>query len=524
MSTDYILPIAYYIKIMKTALISVSDKKGITELAQGLVNLDIEIISTSGTVKKLQDAGIKVTSVDEITGFPEMMDGRVRTLHPKIHGGLLAIRDNDEHMKSAKEYSIKMIDLVVVNLYPFEKTIQKDDVSLEETIENIDIGGTTILRSAAKNYKYVGVIVDQNDYSKVLNELKNNNCELSLETREYLSQKAFSYTAYYDSLIADYLSKNNEFTNKLSFGYKKAYDLRYGENPHQRACFYKQVLIKESCIATAKILQGKQLSYNNIMDADAAINIVRDFNDPACVVIKHTNPCGASTYSDITVAFKRAYNADSMSAFGSIIALNRECNKEIANEISKVFVEIVIAVKFSEQALKILSKKKNLRLLEIGELSRAENLKDTRKVIGGLLVQDLDRLIIKKEDLKIVTKTKPTDGQIEEMLFAWKIIKHVKSNAILLTKNKTIVGLGPGQVSRVDAVDLAIKKAGKNIKGCVLASDAFFPFRDSIDKIALQGIKAIIQPGGSVKDEEVIQACNEHGIAMVFTGSRAFKH
>ena len=507
---------------MKTALISVSNKEGIVELAQELVNLNIEIISTGGTAQKLEEAGIKVLSIDDVTGFPEMMDGRVKTLHPKIHGGLLALRGNQEHMQAVQEHDIKLIDLVIVNLYSFEETIQKENVKLEEAIENIDIGGPTMIRSAAKNYQHVGVVVDPSDYKKVLEELKEKK-ELSLETKEYLAQKVFQHTAYYDSLISNYLTKE-DFPEKLSLGYKKAFDLRYGENPHQKATFYKEAICNETCIANSKVLQGKQLSYNNIMDADAALNIIRDFKKPACAVIKHTNPCGCSTNENIVEAFKKAYAADSMSAFGSIIALNRECNQKIAEEISKVFVEIVMAPKFSPEALESLSKKKNLRLLEVGEINRIDNLKETRKVVGGVLVQDADRLEIKKDDLKIVTEIKPSDEEIEEMLFAWKTIKHVKSNAILLTKDKTTVGLGAGQVSRVDAVDLAIKKAGKDIQGCVLASDAFFPFRDSIDKLAEVGIKLVIQPGGSIKDEEVIQACNEHGIAMVFTGNRCFKH
>lgn len=500
--------------MIKRALISVSDKQGIEDFAKQLADLGVEIISTGGTAKALEDAGIKVMSIDEVTGFPEMMDGRLKTLHPKVHGGLLAMRDNKDHMAAAKENEIEMIDLVVVNLYPFEE---------KPGIENIDIGGPTMLRSAAKNHNDVAVVVDPEDYELVLKELKDNQ-ETSLETRKYLAQKVFAHTARYDSLIANYLNEDNKFTDEMSFGFKKSFDLRYGENPHQAACFYTESNIVEPCVATAKVLQGKQLSYNNIMDADAAINVVRDFKDPACAVIKHANPCGACTDADIATAFKQAFAADSMSAFGGIIALNRNCTKEIAMEIKKVFVEIVIAPKFDQEALDILSKKKNLRLLETGELTRTEGLKDLRKVVGGILVQDLDRLIIEEKDLEIVTKTKPTDDQIKEMLFAWKIVKHVKSNAILLTKDMTTVGVGCGQVSRVDAVDIAIKKAGDNIQNCVLASDAFFPFADSIEKIVPHGIKAVIQPGGSKKDAEVIAACDEAGIAMVLTKNRAFKH
>lgn len=500
--------------MIKRALISVSNKEGIVELARELEKLGVEIISTGGTAKTLADAGIRVKAIDDFTGFPEMMDGRLKTLHPKVHGGILAIRNNEKHMQSAKDQGIKMIDFVIVNLYPFEA---------KPGIENIDIGGPTMVRAAAKNHQYVTIAVDPKDYAQIIQELKDKG-EVCLDTKKHLAQKAFAHTGYYDSLIANWLNKENEFTEEISFGYKKAYEMRYGENPHQAACFYTEPNIPEPCIATAKVLQGKQLSYNNIMDADAALNAVRDFQDPACAVIKHANPCGASTDPDITKAFKQAYNADALSAYGGVIALNRECNKDIAAEISKVFAEIVITPKFSPESLEILSKKKNLRLLEIGELKRAEKIRDMRKVVGGLLIQDLDRLIITENDLKVVTKTQPTKEQIAEMLFAWKVIKFVKSNAIILTKNNTTVGIGCGQVSRVDATDIAIKKAGANISGCVLASDAFFPFRDSIDKIAPLGIKAVIQPGGSIHDAEVIQACDEAGIAMVFTGHRAFKH
>ncbi|MFA6027731.1 MAG: bifunctional phosphoribosylaminoimidazolecarboxamide formyltransferase/IMP cyclohydrolase [Patescibacteria group bacterium] len=500
--------------MIKRALISVSNKEGIIELARELNKLKVEIISTGGTYALLKKNKIKVQEISEYTGFPEMLDGRLKTLHPKVHGGILAIRGNKKHMAAAKKHKIQMIDLVIVNLYPFEE---------KPGIENIDIGGPTMVRAAAKNHQDVGVVVDPEDYSLIIKELKEKK-KLSLDTKKYLAQKAFAHTGYYDSLIADYLNEEKKFTKEISFGFKKAYELRYGENPHQAACFYTEPHIPEPCVATAKVLGGKQLSYNNIMDADAAINIVRDFAEPACAVIKHANPCGASTNKDITTAFQQAYNADKLSAFGGIIALNRECNEAIALKISKVFAEIVIATKFSAQALKILSAKKNLRLLETGKLTRTKKIRDLRKVVGGLLVQDLDRLLVEKKDLKVVTRAKPNLEQIKELLFAWRIIKHVKSNAILITKNNTTVGVGCGQVSRVDATDIALKKAGKNIFGCVLASDAYFPFRDSIDKLASEGIKAIIQPGGSIRDAEVIKACDEYGIAMVFTGNRAFKH
>ena len=507
----------------KRALISVSNKEGIVDFAKELEKLGVEIVSTGGTHKLLEDEGVKVREISDFTGFPEMMDGRVKTMHPKVAGGMLAVRDNKEHMKAAKDNDIEMIDLVVVNLYPFEETIRKSNVKLDEAIENIDIGGPTMLRAAAKNWKHVGAVVDNKDFEKILTELKEKK-ELSEETRYELAQKAFAHTAYYDSLIADYLNKENELKQEMGLGYKKMYDLRYGENPHQTAGFYREAVIKEPSIATGKILQGKQLSYNNIMDADAALDIIKEFSEPAAVVVKHANPAGVSEQKDITEAFKKAYAADSMSAFGGIIALNRPCNKKIAEELAKVFVEIIIAPSFDNEAHEIFAKKKNLRLIEVGPISKTDHLWDVRKVVGGILIQDLDRQEITEKDLKVVTKVTPTKDDIAEMLFAWKVIKHVKSNGILLVKDMTTVGVGAGQMSRVDATEVALMKAGKNAKNCILASDAFFPFKDSIDKIYDQKIKGIIQPGGSKRDQEVIDACNEFKIPMVFTGSRAFKH
>ncbi|MBU0732143.1 bifunctional phosphoribosylaminoimidazolecarboxamide formyltransferase/IMP cyclohydrolase [Patescibacteria group bacterium] len=510
--------------MIKRALISVSNKEGVVEFAKELDKMDIEIVSTGGTYKLLEENGVKVREMADFTGFPEMMDGRVKTMHPKVAGGLLAVRDNKEHMKSAKENDIEMIDLVVVNLYPFEETIRKKTVKMEEAIENIDIGGPTMLRAAAKNWKYVAAVTDPKDYDLVLKKLQEKDQTVCEETRYYLAQKVFAHTAYYDSLIADYLNKDNDLKQEMSFGYKKMYDLRYGENPHQKSAFYREPIIQEPSIATGKVLQGKQLSYNNIMDADAALDIVKEFKDPAAVVIKHANPAGVSQQDDITEAFEKAYAADSLSAFGGVIALNRDCTKEIAEELAKVFVEIVIAPSFDNDAHDVLAKKKNLRLIEVGPISKEPHLWDMRKVVGGMLIQDLDRLIVTEKDLEVATKIKPKKEDIQEMLFAWKVIKHIKSNGILFTRDMTTVGVGAGQMSRVDSTKVALMKAEGNVEGCILASDAFFPFRDSIDEIADKKIRAIIQPGGSKRDAEVIAACNEHKIPMVFTGSRAFKH
>lgn len=514
---------------IKRALISVSDKTGILEFVQELNKLGVEIISTGGTFKKITEAGLPAIEISEFTGFPEMMDGRVKTLHPLVHGGILGLRDS--HAKVAQEHNIKWLDLVVVNLYPFSETIQKPDVTEAEAIENIDIGGPSMIRSAAKNIGWVGVVVDPADYTPLLEELKNGG--LTHETRKKLSAKAFSHTAQYDAIIANYFNLE-KFPEKLSLTYQKFnYDLRYGENPHQEACVYKEPNNHKPNILNAKIIQGKQLSYNNINDADGGLMALREFSEPACVVVKHANPCGVATGEDITEVFKHAYNADALSAFGGIICINRTCTKKIAEEIAKVFAEIIIAPDYEPDALEIFITKKNLRVLELGETPSLLD-KDRvgvrcpkyeyRYIDGGLLVQDQDVKQLEADNFKIVTKISPTEKQITDMKFAWKVLKHVKSNAILLAKNNCTVGIGPGQVSRVEAVDIAIHKAGENIMDCILASDAFFPFRDSIDKIAKTGIKALIQPGGSIKDEEIIKACDEHGISMVFTGIRCFKH
>ncbi|MEK7624077.1 MAG: bifunctional phosphoribosylaminoimidazolecarboxamide formyltransferase/IMP cyclohydrolase [Patescibacteria group bacterium] len=517
--------------LIKRALISVSNKTGIVEFAKGLHGLGVEIISTGGTKKALLEAGIPARDISDYTGFPEMMDGRVKTLHPKVHGGILGLRDT--HKEVAETHGIQWIDLVICNLYPFSETIQKPGATEDEAIENIDIGGPTMIRSAAKNVGWVGVVVDPSDYAALLDELKQGG--LSYETRKRLAIKAFGHTAQYDAIIHNYFTdlssraKRSEversgLTEVLNLTYTKLFDLRYGENPHQLAAVYTEPNNKGSNILNAKILQGKQLSYNNINDADGALSLLKEFTDPACVIVKHANPCGVAVGDNLPEVFERAYQADPLSAFGGIIALNRPCTKDIAEAINKFFVEIVIATTFESDALTVFAQKKNLRLLEISSVTPHEPHTEYRFVDGGLLVQDADTKRIETHELKTVTKKQSSQAEIKDMLFAWKVLKHMKSNAILIARDNTTVGVGVGQVSRVDAVDIAIKKAGVKLQGSILASDAFFPFRDSIDHIANKGITAIIQPGGSVKDEEVIAACDEHGIAMVFTGVRCFKH
>jgi len=505
----------------KRALISVSDKTGIVELAKELHLLGVEIISTGGTAKTISDAGIPVIEMSDYTGFPEIMDGRVKTLNPLVHGGILGLRDT--HAKIAQEQNIKWIDLVICNLYPFAEAIQKEEVTEEEVIENIDIGGPSMIRSAAKNIGWVGVVVNPKDYQIILQEITDQN-GLTYATRKRLSAKAFSHTAEYDAIIANHF-KQEKYPEEVTITYKKSYDLRYGENPHQSACVYKDSLDKSSTILNAEILQGKKLSYNNLGDAQGALDVIMEFNSPAVSVIKHANPCGVATGGDdITEIFIRAYEADSLSAFGGVVALNRTCTKEIAEYLDKVFAEIILAPKFENEALDLFAKKKNLRILKLGSIPELKERQTIKQINGGLLLQDNDTKTITKGDLKFITNKKPDDKEIETMLFAWKVLKYVKSNGILIARDNTTLGIGTGQVSRVDAVDIAISKTGDRIENSILASDAFFPFRDSIDKIAKSGIKTIIQPGGSIHDEDVIKACNEHGIAMVFTENRCFRH
>ena len=502
------------------ALISVFDKTGIIELATILTNNDVEILSTGGTAKHLRQAGITVVDVSDHTGFPEIMDGRVKTINPKIEGGILGLRDT--HASAAKMHNIKWIDLVVCNLYPFAETISKPASTLTDALENIDIGGPTMIRSAAKNLEWTSVLVDPSDYQMAIDELTEFN-GLSFEFRKKLSAKAFAHCAQYDSIIHNYLI-NKSLPETFTPTFNKQYNLRYGENPHQRAAAYRMPISTDQNVLDAKILNGKQLSYNNLMDADAALSCIREFTEPTCLIVKHGNPCGVASGDTIADIYSRAFNADSKSAFGGIIALNRTCDFATAEKINSVFIEIVIAPDYEKTALEILTRKKNLRILSVGEILPKVPKIEHRFISGGLLVQETDISSISKKHLNVVTENYPGQTQIGDMLFAWKVLKHVKSNAIITVKNKTSVGIGAGQVSRVDAVEIAITKSADNLSGAILASDAFFPFRDSIDLIAKSGVKAIIQPGGSIRDNDVIAACNEYGIAMAFTGMRCFKH
>ena len=524
-------------KKIERALISVSDKTGILELAQALQARDIEILSTGGTAKLLADNGIAVIEVSDHTGFPEMMAGRVKTLHPKIHGGLLGRRGTDDAVMA--EHNIPCIDLVVVNLYPFEATIARDDCDFAMAIENIDIGGPAMLRSSAKNHASVTVVTDASDYDKVLAEIAANDGSVTDQTRFELALKVFEHTARYDGAIANHLgsiqnpgdaaSELKQFSNTINLQFEKTQDMRYGENPHQNAAFYVEDNISEPSIATAKQLQGKELSYNNVADTDAALECIKQFTDPACVIVKHANPCGVAVSSDIKLAYDLAYATDTESAFGGIIAFNRELDAATATAIvERQFVEVIIAPTVSKEAVEVVTAKKNVRLLECGQWD-ADSLPalDYKRVNGGLLVQDRDQGKIEASDLKVVTQRQPTEQEIQDLLFAWKVGKFVKSNAIIYAKDGQTIGVGAGQMSRVNSARIAAIKAehaGLEVKGSVMASDAFFPFRDGIDNAAKVGIAAVIQPGGSMRDEEVIAAADEHGMAMVFTGMRHFRH
>lgn len=510
---------------IKRALISVSDKEGLVPFVKKLAERGVEIISTGGTHKLLEENGIKVIGISEVTNFPEMMDGRVKTLHPMIHGGLLGLRDNEEHVQTMTEHNIQPIDLVVVNLYPFKQTIQKTDVSYEEAIENIDIGGPSMLRSAAKNHKFVTVIVDPSDYETVLTELTNENA-ISYETKQRLAAKVFRHTAAYDALIADYLTKQvgEENPESLTVTYEKKQDLRYGENPHQKAAFYGQPLVGVGTIATAKQLHGKELSYNNINDADAALSIVKEFSDPAVVAVKHMNPCGVGTGETIETAFDKAYEADSVSIFGGIVAANREIDAKTAMKLKEIFLEIIIAPAFTEEALNILTTKKNLRLLQVEIENIQTNEKRLTTVSGGLLVQESDYLTFDDANITIPTKREPTEQEWENLKLAWQVVKHVKSNAIVLAKDGMTIGIGAGQMNRVGSANIAIEQAGEKIAGSAMGSDAFFPMDDTVEAAARAGVTAIIQPGGSIRDEDSIKKADEYGITMVFTGIRHFKH
>lgn len=505
---------------IKRALISVFDKRNLAMLGKALSSRGIEILSTGGSANFLREKKIAVSDVSEYTNFPEIMDGRVKTINPLIEGGILGLRD--KHESDATENNIKWIDLVICNLYPFSETISKIDCDQALALENVDIGGPTMIRSAAKNVGWVTVIIDPSDYERVLENINKEN-EINFETRSSLSSKAFGHTAQYDTIIHNYL-KESTLSNDFTLTYKKHSDMRYGENPHQAASAFQIPGDKSNGILNAKIHQGKKLSYNNIMDADAALSCLKEFKSTACVIVKHANPCGVALGANMLDVYKRAFAADNISAFGGVIAINQPCDDLLAKEISKVFVEIILAPAFTKKSLDILSKKKNLRVLEVGNIEPRDPLLEVRNIVGGLIVQETDTSILSRNKLETVTELEPSEEEINTMLFGWKVLKHIKSNGILIVKDNTTVGVGAGQVSRVDSVDIAIKKSGTEIKDSFLCSDAFFPFRDSIDKIAGSGIKAVLQPGGSIRDNEVISACNEHGIAMVFTGQRCFKH
>ncbi len=514
--------------MIKRALISVSDKTGIVEFASALASKGIEIISTGGTEKALSAAGLKVINISDVTGFPECLDGRVKTLHPKVHAGILAMRSNEEHMKQIKELGVETIDLVVINLYPFKQTILKGNVELAEAIENIDIGGPTMIRAAAKNYQDVTVVVDPADYEKVLTEI-NETGDTSANTKFRLAYKVFEHTSHYDTLIAKYLRDtlgDIEFPETLSLTFEKSQEMRYGENPHQNAVFYKEIGANRGVLPSAVQLHGKELSFNNINDTNGALMLLKEFDEPTVVAVKHTNPCGVGSAENIYDAYMRAYESDPTSIFGGIIAANREIDLKTAEEINKIFIEIVIAPAFSEEAFAVLSQKKNIRLLKLEGIEEkpSDDILDIKKVAGGLLVQKYDNELFNQEDLKCVTNVQPTKEQMEDLTFAMKVVKHTKSNAIAIAKDKRTLGVGPGQTNRILPTRVAIEYAGERSKGAVLASDAYFPFSDCVETAAAAGIKAIIQPGGSIHDQDSIDACNKYGIAMVFTGMRHFKH
>jgi len=513
---------------IQRALVSVSKKDGLIDFVKGLSEMGVEILSTGGTAKLLKDNNIPVIQVSDYTGFPEIMDGRVKTLHPLIHGGLLGRRDNEKHLEEMKKHGIKPIDMVVVNLYPFEDTISKEGVKLDEAIENIDIGGPSMLRSSAKNFQDVAVVVDSDDYEDILAEMEENDGAISYDTKMKLSVKAFKHTARYDSLISKYLESKVEgegFPSILNLQFEKITDLRYGENPHQKAAFYENIGLNKGTLSKAKQLHGKELSYNNILDLNAALELAREFDETAAVIIKHTNPCGVAIGNNLVSAYREARETDPLSAFGGIIGFNKNVDEETAKEIASTFIEAVIAPDYDESALAILKEKKNIRLLKLSNFKeKTEKEYDLRNVSGGLLLQDKDSVTLNEDNLKVVTNRQPTEKEWSAMRFAWKVAKHVKSNAIIYATENETVGIGAGQMSRVDSSKLAAMKANKPIQGTAMASDAFFPFRDSVDEAAKVGGTAIIQPGGSVKDEEVIAAANEHNIAMVFTGIRHFKH
>ncbi len=524
---------------IRRALISVSDKTGIVEFAQALAERGVDILSTGGTARLLAEQGIAVTEVSDYTGFPEMMDGRVKTLHPKVHGGVLGRRGQDDDVM--EKHGINPIDMVVVNLYPFAETVAKEGCTLADAVENIDIGGPTMVRSAAKNHKDVTIVVNASDYDRVIAEMDANDKSLTLETRFDLAIAAFEHTAAYDGMIANYFGtmvpsygenkegdEESKFPRTFNQQFEKKQDMRYGENSHQAAAFYVEANPQEASVSTARQIQGKALSYNNIADTDAALECVKEFNEPACVIVKHANPCGVALGKDILGAYNRAYQTDPTSAFGGIIAFNQELDAETATAIvERQFVEVIIAPSVSTEAIEVVAAKKNVRLLECGEWSTKTTGFDVKRVNGGLLVQDRDQGMVSLDDLKVVSKRQPTEEELKDALFCWKVAKYVKSNAIVYAKGDMTIGVGAGQMSRVYSAKIAGIKAadeGLEVAGSVMASDAFFPFRDGIDAAAEAGIKCVIQPGGSMRDDEVIAAADEHGMAMIFTGMRHFRH
>ncbi|EJY0700533.1 TPA: bifunctional phosphoribosylaminoimidazolecarboxamide formyltransferase/IMP cyclohydrolase [Vibrio parahaemolyticus] len=524
---------------IRRALISVSDKTGIVEFAQALAERGVDILSTGGTARLLAEQGIAVTEVSDYTGFPEMMDGRVKTLHPKVHGGVLGRRGQDDDVM--EKHGINPIDMVVVNLYPFAETVAKEGCTLADAVENIDIGGPTMVRSAAKNHKDVTIVVNASDYDRVIAEMDANDKSLTLETRFDLAIAAFEHTAAYDGMIANYFGtmvpsygenkegdEESKFPRTFNQQFEKKQDMRYGENSHQAAAFYVEANPQEASVSTARQIQGKALSYNNIADTDAALECVKEFNEPACVIVKHANPCGVALGKDILEAYNRAYQTDPTSAFGGIIAFNQELDAETATAIvERQFVEVIIAPSVSTEAIEVVAAKKNVRLLECGKWSTKTTGFDVKRVNGGLLVQDRDQGMVSLDDLKVVSKRQPTEEELKDALFCWKVAKYVKSNAIVYAKGDMTIGVGAGQMSRVYSAKIAGIKAadeGLEVAGSVMASDAFFPFRDGIDAAAEAGIKCVIQPGGSMRDDEVIAAADEHGMAMIFTGMRHFRH
>ncbi|HIF5595292.1 TPA: bifunctional phosphoribosylaminoimidazolecarboxamide formyltransferase/IMP cyclohydrolase [Vibrio parahaemolyticus] len=524
---------------IRRALISVSDKTGIVEFAQALAERGVDILSTGGTARLLAEQGIAVTEVSDYTGFPEMMDGRVKTLHPKVHGGVLGRRGQDDDVM--EKHGINPIDMVVVNLYPFAETVAKEGCTLADAVENIDIGGPTMVRSAAKNHKDVTIVVNASDYDRVIAEMDANDKSLTLETRFDLAIAAFEHTAAYDGMIANYFGtmvpsygenkegdEESKFPRTFNQQFEKKQDMRYGENSHQAAAFYVEANPQEASVSTARQIQGKALSYNNIADTDAALECVKEFNEPACVIVKHANPCGVALGKDILEAYNRAYQTDPTSAFGGIIAFNQELDAETATAIvERQFVEVIIAPSVSTEAIEVVAAKKNVRLLECGEWSTKTTGFDVKRVNGGLLVQDRDQGMVSLDDLKVVSKRQPTEEELKDALFCWKVAKYVKSNAIVYAKGDMTIGVGAGQMSRVYSAKIAGIKAadeGLEVAGSVMASDAFFPFRDGIDAAAEAGIKCVIQPGGSMRDDEVIAAADEHGMAMIFTSMRHFRH